>query len=109
MKNSPSLPTMFAGFTLLGFSFALAEGQGSALAADLAGTKSRSSRLGQYHAYTGVATVIGGLIAGLLWDQVSHSAAFLWGAALPIVATLGLLALRPPPISGYAEPPGHDH
>lgn len=105
----PSLVTMFVGFTLLGFSFALAEGQGSALAADLAGTQRRSTRLGQYHAFTGVATVVGGLVAGVLWDHVSHSAAFLWGAALPIVATIGLLALRPPPIAGYAEPPGHDH
>ncbi|MEK6976172.1 MAG: MFS transporter [Candidatus Thermoplasmatota archaeon] len=106
----PASPiTMLAGFTMLGFSFALAEGQGSALAADLAGSETRSTRLGQYHAFTGVATVIGGLVAGILWDQVSHSAAFLWGAALPLVATLGLLALRPPPIPGYAEPPGHDH
>jgi MFS family permease len=105
----PSLPTMFAGFTLLGLSFALAEGQGSALAADLAGSQVRSTRLGQYHAFTGVATVVGGLVAGVLWDSVSHAAAFLWGAALPIVATIGLLAIRPPPMPGYAEPPGHDH
>lgn len=105
----PSLVTMFIGFTLLGASFALAEGQGSALAADLAGTQARSTRLGQYHAFTGVATVIGGLVAGLLWDEVSHSAAFLWGAALPLVATIGLLALRPPSANGDAEPPGHDH
>lgn len=89
----PTLPLMAAGFTLLGLSFAFAEGQGSALAADLAGSQKRSTRLGQYHAFTGVATVVGGVVAGLLWDEVSHGTAFIWGAALPLVAAVGLVAL----------------
>lgn len=89
----PTVATMAAGFTLLGWSFALVEGQGATLAADLAGSEHRSTRLGQYHAFTGVATVVGGIAAGLLWDHASPSAAFVWGAALPLVAAIGLAAL----------------
>lgn len=89
----PSLLTMGLGFSLLGFSFALVEGQGSALAADLAGSQRRSQRLGWFHAATGIATVLGGLAAGLLWDHVGPAAAFAWGAALPLLATGALLAL----------------
>lgn len=90
------------GFSMLGVSFALVEGQGSALAADLAGSAQRSARLGRYHALTGAATVLGGLAAGLLWDHVGPAASFAWGATVPLVAAVGLLVVRPGAPSGPA-------
>lgn len=105
----PTVPLMAAGFTLLGLSFAFVEGQGSALAADLAGSQKRSTRLGQYHAFTGVATVVGGVVAGLLWDEVSRGTAFIWGAALPLVAAIGLVALPGKLAQLGAGGAGHHH
>lgn len=87
----PTLPLAVASFVVLGVAFAATEGVQRAYAADLAGSASRSTRLGWYHATVGVATVAGGLVAGLLWDRAGEWAAFAWGAAVPLVA-LALLA-----------------
>jgi MFS family permease len=76
---------------VLGLSFAAAEGSGRALASHLADGRRRSSRLGEYHAVAGGATLLGGLAAGLLWDQAGHAYAFGWGVALPVLA-LAMLA-----------------
>lgn len=88
---SPSPTTLAAGFVLLGLSFAAAEGSGRALASHLADGRRRSSRLGEYHAVAGAATLVGGLAAGLLWDQAGNAWAFGWGVALPVLA-LAMLA-----------------
>ena len=78
------------GFVLFGFAAAAVEGNGRALAADLAGKQRRSSRLGEYHALTGFATLLGGVAAGLLWDEAGHAWAFIWCAGLSLVAAGGL-------------------
>lgn len=100
----PTTLTMAAGFTLLGASFAAVEGTGRAYAADLAGSRSRSSRLGEYHGLTGGATLLGGIAAGLLWDSSGPAAAFVWGAILPLVAAAGLLLVRDPKAPGPKAP-----
>jgi MFS family permease len=87
---SPSLPRGILGFTLLGIAFAVFEGTGRAFAADLAGAKGRSTRLGIFHATVGLSTVAGGLIAGLLWDKVGEWATFAWGGVLAIIAATAL-------------------
>ncbi|MHB1262633.1 MAG: MFS transporter [Thermoplasmatota archaeon] len=88
---TPSPVLLAAGFALLGLAFAASEGSGRVLASRLAGAHRRSSRLGEYHAVAGAATLAGGLAAGILWDQAGHSWAFGWGVALPILA-LAMLA-----------------
>jgi MFS family permease len=92
----PGNLTLATGFVLLGASFAAVEGTSRAFAADLAGSRSRSSRLGEFHAITGMATLIGGIAAGLLWDNIGPEAAFVWGVVLPLVAALGLLWVPDP-------------
>ncbi|HWH08734.1 MAG TPA: MFS transporter [Candidatus Thermoplasmatota archaeon] len=86
----PTLPGAVAAFALLGAGFGMVDGVQRAYAADLAGGAARSTRLGVYHATTGLCTVAGGLAAGLLWDRVSPEATFAWGAVVPLAA-LGLL------------------
>lgn len=97
----PTLPGAVAAFALLGAGFGMVDGVQRAFASDLAGTAGRSTRLGVYHAVYGLATVAGGVAAGLLWDRVSPGATFAWGAALPLVAVVLLAALgflrRAPP------------
>jgi MFS family permease len=75
-----------ASFVLYGAAFALSDGVGRAMAADLAGTAARSTRLGLYQAVIGVAAVLGGVAAGALWDLEGQGAAFAFGAVVPLVA-----------------------
>ncbi len=84
-----------AGFVALGLSFAAVEGNQRALAADLAGRNARAARLGEFHATTGFATLLGGIVAGLLWDHVSPAWTFRWSAVLSLLAAAGIgLMLR---------------
>ena len=89
----PSLPLAVAGFVVLGAAFAGFEGVERAYAADLAGTEGRATRLGLFHMTVGVATVAGGIAAGLLWDRAAPWAAFAWGAGLAVGAAGMLVAL----------------
>lgn len=86
MALSPSLPLAVAAFVIMGASFACVDGVERAFAADLAGSAARSTRLGVFQGVVGVATVVGGLAAGALWDLVGPWAAFAWGAGVPALA-----------------------
>jgi MFS family permease len=90
---APHPSVLLAGFVLLGLSFAAAEGSGRALASHLADGRRRSSRLGEYHAVAGAATLAGGLAAGLLWDGPGQAYAFAWGVGLPVLALAVLAGL----------------
>lgn len=83
---APTPLTSVLAFAALGVSFAATDATERAYAADLAGTEGRSTRLGVFHMTIGLATVVGGLVAGALWQQLGASWTFAWGAALPLVA-----------------------
>ncbi|MFA5861022.1 MAG: MFS transporter [Candidatus Thermoplasmatota archaeon] len=86
LTGSPGLSLAVLSFVLLGLAFAATDGVQRALAADLAGTASRSTRLGLFHMTIGIATIVGGITAGWLWDALGEGATFVWGAVLPLVA-----------------------
>lgn len=88
----PSLPLAFAGFVVLGLAFAGFEGTERAYAADLAGSAGRATRLGLFHMTVGLATLAGGVAAGLLWDRAGAWASFAWGVGLALVASGALVA-----------------
>lgn len=92
----PVLPVAVVAFVLIGLAFAAFDGVQRALAADLAGSARRSTRLGVFHGAVGLATVVGGLVAGFLWDAAGEWATFAWGAAVSVAAVMGLVALRLP-------------
>jgi len=96
-----SLALAALSFALLGVAFAATDGVQRVLAADLAGSAARSTRLGYFHATIGLATVAGGVVAGALWDLAGSWAAFAWGAVVPLVAlvllgTMGFLRAPSP-------------
>ncbi len=92
---STSVVGVTAGIILLGLAFACVDSIGRALASGLAGSLGRMGRLGEYHAITGFATLLGGITAGLLWDHAGPWAAFAWGATVPLVGLVGLVRLLP--------------
>lgn len=69
---------------------------GKALTVDLAPKALRASGVGWYGTAVGLSGLLASLVAGLLWDHVSHPAAFLYGAAFAVAGVAALLLLVQP-------------
>lgn len=75
-------------FALYGVFMAFTEGVWKAYLAELAPKNARGTVYGAYNALLGVAALPSSLIAGMLWDRVSHGAPFMVGAGLAVLALL---------------------
>ena len=64
---------------------------GKAFAADFVPEHLRASAVGWYSTTVGLLQLVASLIAGMLWDRVSHVAVFYYGAARALAGALGLL------------------
>lgn len=64
---------------------------GKAFAADFVPEHLRASAVGWYSTTVGLLQLVASLIAGMLWDRVSHVAVFYYGAACAFAGALGLL------------------
>ncbi|MFZ5942407.1 MAG: MFS transporter [Bacteroidota bacterium] len=83
---------IFGGlFVLYGIYSALTDSSQKALVADLAGPELKGSAFGIYHAVLGITLLPASLIAGLLYDRVSSSAPFWFGAVMAFTAALLML------------------
>jgi len=80
-------------FGLYGVVSAIVETTQRAFGCDLAPAESRGSALGLMHTCTGLAVILGSLIAGQLWDLVGPGATFFYGATVALVAGTVLLFL----------------
>jgi MFS family permease len=86
-KNALLIAGFFACYGLFQGMF---RAVGKALAADCVPEQLRASGIGWYSATVGVVQLLASLVAGQLWDRVSHAATFYYGAAL---ALCGMVAL----------------
>lgn len=68
---------------------------GKALASDFVPEHLRASGVGWYSTTVGLLQLVASVVAGLLWDQVSHAAVFYYGAAFALAGSVGLLLLIP--------------
>jgi len=84
LVGSPWLLVPF--FVLYGLSYGFIKPIERAFVADLAKKDLRGTALGAFHSAVGLATLPASLVAGVLWDCVSYSAAFFWGAAVSLIA-----------------------
>ena len=80
-------------FALYGAVYAIVQTGQRAFASDLAPVETRGAALGIFHTCTGVAAILGSLIAGQLWEAVEPTATFFYGSGVAPVAALLLLAL----------------
>ena len=55
----------------------------------------RASGIGWYNATLGLLGLVASVVAGLLWDHVSHAAVFPYGAAFAIAGSIALMPLVP--------------
>lgn len=68
---------------------------GKAFAADFVPEQLRASAIGWYSTTVGLLQLVASLVAGMLWDRVSHAGVFYYGAAFAVVGSIGLLMLIP--------------
>lgn len=81
-------------FAVYGLYFALTEPTERALVADFVPAARRGTAFGWFHLTVGIGTLPASVIFGLVWDTAGAHAAFLMGAALALLAALGLFAVR---------------
>jgi MFS family permease len=89
-SNTWQIWLLFAGY---GIYYGIAEGVARALVADLVPSEKRGTAYGLYHGVVGIALLPASLIAGGLWQAVSPSATFFFGAGLAFIAALAILVL----------------
>lgn len=83
-------------FIVYGAYYGMTDGMLRAYAVDLAPAHLRGTAVGAYFTFTGVALLPASLIAGYLWDKVSPSAPFYYGAATSLLAAVLLAVLVKP-------------
>jgi len=88
-----SLTILFLFFALYGLSNAFIDATQRAFTSELAGEEYRGTALGTYHTVIGISTLPAGIVAGILWQYVSPSTAFMYGASLSLFAALLLVVL----------------
>ena len=80
-------------YAFYGLYYALTEGAGKALVAELVPDVDRGSAYGLYNASIGVMALPASVIAGALWTRVSPAAPFAFGAVMALAAFIGLQLL----------------
>jgi MFS family permease len=86
-------------FALYGLYQGVFRAVGKALASDLVPRDLRASGVGWYSTTVGLLQLLASVIAGLLWDRVSHASVFFFGALFALVGDLALSVLVPRTIS----------
>jgi MFS family permease len=76
---------------------------GKGLASSFVPERLRASGIGWFNTTVGILQLIASLVAGALWDHVSHTAVFFYGAIFAVVGIIALLAVMPAG-AGAAEP-----
>jgi MFS family permease len=66
---------------------------GKAFASDFVPPQLRASGVGWYSTTVGLLQLVASVVAGLLWDQIGHTAVFYYGAAFALLGSIGLLIL----------------
>ncbi len=80
-------------FAFYGLYYGVAEGVTRALVADMAVAELRGTAYGLYHGTVGFALLAASLLAGWMWDSISPTTPFFFGAGLAALAMVALLVL----------------
>jgi sugar phosphate permease len=82
-------------FALYGVFFGLTEGTEKALIADLVAADRRGTAFGGFNLAISLGALPASVIFGLWWDHVGPRAAFDFGAAMALVAAIGIVVVLP--------------
>ena len=90
---------MWVLFAIYGIYFGLTEGVERALVADLVPASRRGAAFGWYNLAIGLGALPASVIFGTIYDRLGAFAAFTFGAAAALVASIGLWIVVPAPTS----------
>ena len=96
LAQAQGLAVVAGGVVLWGLHLALTQGLLAALVAATAPEALRGTAFGVFNLITGLAMLLAGIGAGVLWDAYSSQVMFLAGATLAALATIGMLTVRIP-------------
>ncbi len=82
-------------FCLYGLYQGIFRSVGKAMAADFVPAQIRASGIGWYSTTIGLAGLVASVVAGQLWDKVSHSSVFIYGAIFSLTGIISLIILIP--------------
>ena len=82
-------------FCLYGLYQGIFRSVGKAMAADFIPSQLRASGIGWYSTTIGITGLIASVVAGQLWDHVSHSSVFIFGAIFSLIGIISLIILIP--------------
>jgi len=68
---------------------------GKSFAADFVPENLRASSIGWYSTAIGISGLVASIIAGLLWDNISHASVFMYGAIISFLGIISFLILIP--------------
>jgi MFS family permease len=87
-----SLPAFIILFALYGITYAAVDGNQRAFVSDLSSQQGKATALGTFHTTIGLMALPAGLIAGLLWQNISASATFIYGSILSFISVVLFVA-----------------
>lgn len=90
-----SIISMMIGVALWGLHMGLTQGGLSTMVADTAPKALRGTAFGLFNLASGLALLVGSVLAGVLWDVSGPAATFLAGAGFAILTLLGLSWVKP--------------
>ena len=92
-----SINIFFIGvmFVFYGFFQGIFRTVGKSYAADFVPQHLRASGVGWYSTIVGLSGLVASIIAGQLWDKVSHTSVFIYGAILSFIGIITLLIIVP--------------
>jgi MFS family permease len=93
--RSTKVVTIAVLFILYGLFQGIFRAVGKAFASDFVPERLRASGVGWYSTTVGLLGLVASVVAGLLWDRVSHAAVFYYGAVFAAAGSIGLLILIP--------------
>lgn len=91
-----NIVALIAFFVLYGFYQGSFRSMTRGIASDLAPEQLRASGIGWVSATIGLCQLVAGVIAGVLWDQVGHTSAFIYGMTSAAAGILGIAFLVRP-------------
>ena len=86
---------MFAGVALWGLHMGLTQGILSTMVADTCPKPLRGTAFGVFNLASGLALLVGSVLAGILWDAQGPAASFLAGAVFAVLSLSALVWVKP--------------
>ena len=82
-------------FVFYGLFQGIFRASGKSYAADFVPSHLRASGIGWYSTVVGLSGLVASIIAGVLWDKVSHASVFVYGSFVSVVGIIFLIVLVP--------------